>query len=218
VIPYLLLVVAVLGVNLLPAFGPPTWAVLVLFRLHYHLDSVATVGLGAISAATGRYLLALGARRFRPRLSEKRRTSLEALEALFARHRVRSIGALLLFAISPIPSAPMFVAAGLLRMHLLPLVAAFFTGRLVSYTIAVTAASGADGSFGPVVEHWFHSPVGIAIQVAMLVGLVLVVRIDWAGVVARAAKRHEKRKGGPGSAGKDVQEPAAHDPLESERT
>ena len=31
---YVLLAVVVLGVNLLPAFGPPTWAVLVLFHLH----------------------------------------------------------------------------------------------------------------------------------------------------------------------------------------
>ena len=33
--PYLALFAIVFGINLLPAFGPPTWAVLVFTR-HYH--------------------------------------------------------------------------------------------------------------------------------------------------------------------------------------
>ncbi|MCW2691467.1 MAG: hypothetical protein JWM67_71, partial [Mycobacterium sp.] len=33
---YLVLLAVVFGVNLLPAFGPPTWAVLVFFRLDQH--------------------------------------------------------------------------------------------------------------------------------------------------------------------------------------
>ncbi len=37
---YLLVAGVVLGVNLLPAFGPPTWAVLVFFHLNMHLDVV----------------------------------------------------------------------------------------------------------------------------------------------------------------------------------
>jgi membrane protein YqaA with SNARE-associated domain len=195
VTPYLLLVLAVFGVNLLPAFGPPTWSVLVFFRLHWHLDSVATVALGAFAAASGRYVLALGARRFRLRLSAKRRTSLEALDAVLARHRVKSVAGLLLFAISPIPSAPLFVGAGLLDVALLPLVAAFFAGRIVSYSFFVTAASGADGGLGPVVQSWFRSPVGIGIEVALVLGVVLLLRVDWAGVVARAAKRREAKRG-----------------------
>jgi hypothetical protein len=34
------------GVNLLPAFGPPTWAVLVLPKLHWH--SLADANLGQV--------------------------------------------------------------------------------------------------------------------------------------------------------------------------
>ena len=38
----------VLGVNLLPAFAPPTWAVLVFFRLQSGLNPVALVLEGAV--------------------------------------------------------------------------------------------------------------------------------------------------------------------------
>lgn len=36
---WLLVVATIFGVNLLPAFGPPTWAVLVFFRLNSDLPA-----------------------------------------------------------------------------------------------------------------------------------------------------------------------------------
>ena len=59
---YLAAFAVVLGINLLPAFGPPTWSVLILFRLRSDLHPVVLVVMGAAAAATGRSLLALGCR------------------------------------------------------------------------------------------------------------------------------------------------------------
>ena len=75
-------------------------------------------------------------------------------------------------------------------MPLLPLTAAFFAGRLVSYSLYVGAASAARESLGSVLADAFGSPLGIALQVAMLAGLVLLLRVDWAarlGARARSA-------------------------------
>jgi hypothetical protein len=77
---YLLAVACIFGVNLLPAFGPPTWAVLVFFRLNSDLAAVPLVLLGALAAASGRLLLAVTSRRFRSRFSRRRLESLEAAE------------------------------------------------------------------------------------------------------------------------------------------
>jgi membrane protein YqaA with SNARE-associated domain len=184
---YLLVALAVFGVNLLPAFGPPTWAILVLFRLNTDVAAVPLVLVGAVAAAGGRYVLALGARHFRGRLSPKRRESLEAARDLFAGSRAKGFAALGLFALSPIPSAQLFVAAGLLDVPLVGLTVAFFAGRLVSYSLYVSAASLADDTFGDVLRDSLTSPLGIALQVLMLGGLVLLVRIDWTRVLARRA-------------------------------
>lgn len=78
-----------------------------------------------------------------------------------------------MFALSPVPSAQLFVAAGLLTVPLLPLTAAFFAGRLVSYSLYVGAASAAKESLESVLADAFGSPVGIGLQVSMLAGLVL---------------------------------------------
>src|SRR4051794_7124819 len=182
---YLLVALAVFGVNLLPAFGPPTWAILVLFRLNTDVEAVPLVLVGAVSAASGRYVLALGSRHFRSRMSPKRLESLEAAREFFAGSRAKGLAALGLFALSPIPSAQLFVAAGLLDVPLLPLTAAFFVGRLVSYSLYVSAASLADDTFGEVLRDALTSPLGIALQVVMLGGLVALVRVDWTKVLAR---------------------------------
>jgi len=175
-----LLAAVVFGVNLIPAFGPPTWAVLVYVELNYDLPSVALVLVGAAAAATGRFVLALAFRQLRSHVSAERRANLEAAGQVLLGSRARSAAGLGLFALSPVPSAQLFEAAGLIGVALLPLTVAFFAGRLVSYSLYVGAAhTAADTSVGQVVLEAVKSPIGIAIQIALLGGLVLLTRIDW---------------------------------------
>jgi membrane protein YqaA with SNARE-associated domain len=184
---YLIAVAVVFAVNLLPAFGPPTWSVLVLFQLNFDLAPALIVPLGALAAASGRLVLASGARRLRGRFSADRLASLAAAEQALTANRSRALAGLGLFALSPVPSAQLFVAAGLLQVPLLPLTAAFFGGRLVSYSIYVGAAEAVSDSFGEIVGDSLTSPVGIGLQVLMLAGLVALVRVDWRRVVSRGA-------------------------------
>jgi uncharacterized membrane protein YdjX (TVP38/TMEM64 family) len=185
---YLLLAGVVFGVNLLPAFGPPTWAILVWFEIARDLDPVALVLIGATAATLGRVVLALGAGAFRGRLSARRREGLDAARTVLSGSRGRTAAGLGLFLLSPLPSAQLFVAAGLIAVPLRPLAAAFFAGRLVSYSVYLGLGRAADARFGDVFESAFRSPYGIALQVAMLVALVLLMRIDWVGIVSRRAR------------------------------
>jgi hypothetical protein len=97
---YLLAVGCIFGVNLLPAFGPPTWAVLVFFRLNSQLAAVPLVLLGALAAASGRLVLAATTRRFRSRFSRRRLESLEAAEDALVGSRGKAVAGLGLFALS----------------------------------------------------------------------------------------------------------------------
>jgi uncharacterized membrane protein YdjX (TVP38/TMEM64 family) len=176
---WLIVVGVIFGINLLPAFGPPTWAVLVFFRLSSDLPAVPLVLFGALAAASGRFVLATVTRHFRGRFSAERRENLQAAEEVLLGSRTKAAAGLGLFALSPVPSAQLFVAAGLLTVPLLPLTAAFFAGRLVSYSLYVAGASAAKDSLGAVLTDAIGSPIGIALQVILLAGLVLLFRIDW---------------------------------------
>jgi hypothetical protein len=128
---------------------------------------------GALAAASGRLLLANGARRLRPHLSRERLESIDRTEVALTQNRLRSAGGLALFALSPVPSGQLFVGAGMMTVSLVPLTAAFFAGRLVSYSIYVGAASVASDSLGSIATDALTSPLALGIQLAMLVALAL---------------------------------------------
>ena len=177
---YLLLFAIVFGINLLPAFAPPTWSIIVLYGLNSSMPLPAIVIVGALAAASGRFTLAHGFRLFGDYLSQKTRRNLAAVRAAFERRKRSGLLALALFAFSPIPSAQLFAAVGLARVPLLAFTAAFFSGRLVSYSIYAGSAKVLEqSSLGDAFRDSLSSPLGIALQVALLGLLVAFTRIDW---------------------------------------
>ena len=188
---YLLAAAVVFGVNLMPAFGPPTWAVLVVLQINLGLQPAALVVVGAASAASGRLILALVSRRFRGRMSSGRLENLDAVRTELTASRTRGFAALGLFLVSPLPSAQLFIGAGLVNAPLRPLIAAFVVGRLVAYSIYVSLATVAAAGVGELLADSLRSPVGIAIQLLMLVGLGALLRVDWARILReRTAERN----------------------------
>ncbi len=180
-----LVFLVVFAVNLLPAFGPPTWTVLVALRLGLDVAAVPLVAAGALGAASGRWALAHGARALRGRLSARRRASLEALRSAVEDRPAGAVAGLALFALSPVPSAQLFVAAGLTGARIGPLVLAFFAGRVVSYSLFVGAADAAQATLGDSLLDGLRSPAGIAAQLAMLALLATLLNVDWRRVLAR---------------------------------
>lgn len=176
---YLGLFALIFGINLLPAFGPPTWAVLVFARLNWHLNPVALVLLGAVAAMLGRYVLAEVSMRSKSHFPPKYRKNLESASQLVGRRKSGVIATLLVFLISPLPSAQLFIAAGLLDLPIVALTSAFFLGRIVSYSIYVTAATLADKQFGDVLSNFFGSPWSLAVQFALVAIISLVPFINW---------------------------------------
>ena len=165
---FLVLFGVVYAINLLPAFGPPTWSVIVLFGLNTDMPMAGIVLCGALAAAAGRFTLAHGFRLLANYVPEKTKRNLAAARAAFERKKRHGIAALALFAV------------GLTRMPIAPFTMAFFAGRLVSYSIyAGSAQIIAQSSLGDVFRESLSSPLGIALQVALLIGLVLLLRIDW---------------------------------------
>ena len=193
----LLTAALVFVVNLMPAFGPPTWIVLAFVKIRYDLPAVPLVLAGAVASAAGRYTLARGAHAWRDRLPRERREGLELLGRRLEAEPATASAMLGVFLISPLPSAQLFVAAGLAEVRLVRLTAAFFAGRLVTYSIYVAGTVVAADRLGDVLAHDLYSPLGIALQVMMVAGLVALVRIDWPAVFERFDRWRRARGGEP---------------------
>lgn len=177
-------------VNLMPAFGPPTWTVLVVFLIRYDIAVPILVVGGAAAAASGRFVLAHAFRRLAPRLPERKRADLDAVGAVFTERRSSQAGLLGLFFLSPLPSTPLFEAAGLTeRVPLLPVTLAFFAGRLVTYSLYVGGASAAQHTLGSALEDRFTSGWAIALQLALVAAVAGFVMVPWAKVLGHKTKK-----------------------------
>lgn len=186
---YLILFAIVLGVNLMPAFGPPTWSVIVIYGINSKMPVPALVLIAAAAAATGRFVLAHAFRWLASHVSAKTKRNVAAARAAFERSKRNSLIALGVFAFSPIPSAQLFEAAGLTKVPLLGFTAAFFVGRTISYTLyLLTTKSIEHTNLGEAFRHAITSPAGIAVQAAMIGLLVLFTRIDWSKLLKVEAK------------------------------
>lgn len=191
--PYLAVAGIVFAVNLMPALGPPSWAVLALLLLNWHLNLPALVVIGAVAACAGRYVLARATRAVRGHLSQQRRDNLSAAQELITKRRTGTVLGMGLFALSPLPSAQLFEAAGLLALPLMPLTLAFFVGRVVSYSIYVSTAAVAQRTYGDVLTSALRSPIGIALQVGLLLALVALARVDFAALAAHRSPKKPDR-------------------------
>lgn len=180
---YLLAMVVIAGANLLPAFAPPTWSILVFFTLHYHMNPVALVLLGVLNATLGRAILANVFRTIRTWLPKGYVANMERIGMQIEKNPKKTIGLLTLFFLSPISSAQLFEAAGIIkRIALGPLLLAFAAGRLVSYSIYVSGANVLkETSLGQIVTKELTSPLAIAIQVLLILGLVALGNVKWNG-------------------------------------
>jgi hypothetical protein len=180
VVSLIYLVALVFIFNCAPAFAPPTWSVLVLFSLNTDLSPALIVAAGAVSAGCGRYCLARMTGLLRNRIKGKSLKNLENAQKVFEERSSRKILVLMLFIISPLPSAQLFEAAGLIGAKLLPLTMAFFSGRLVTYSFYVAGASELKAhGIGELITKELTSVWAIIFQVIMIAGIVLITRINW---------------------------------------
>jgi hypothetical protein len=178
---YLALVAAILIANALPAFAPPTWTILVFFLINYDLNPVALVILGVMSATAGRGFLAWYFRKFAHLIPTRFSKNMEYAGHYFQKGSAKKYTMLALFLVSPISSAQLFEAAGMMKtVALKPLLAAFAVGRSISYTTYVTgAAFVAATNIGDVAIRELKSPWAIATQIAMILALVALGSLDW---------------------------------------
>jgi hypothetical protein len=178
---YLLAAIVIFVANTVPAFAPPTWLILVFFSLRHGLDPVALVLIGVTCAVSGRAILAYTFRAIRRWLPKGYVSNMENIGIYIDGHSSRVIGLLALFFLSPVSSAQLFEAAGIIKsIALRPLLVAFAGGRLISYSIYVSGAAVLkETSIGEIAKRELTSPEAIFVQALLIIGLIALGNIKW---------------------------------------
>jgi hypothetical protein len=137
--------------------------------------------VGALGATVGRALLALMSRGLGERIVPKRwRANINALVDTIRSSPSFSLPTLGLFALGPVPSNHLFIAAGLSDAPLAPMLFIFAGARFISYLIWVSTATVAAASLQDVVSPHLGGAIGLAAQIVGFIVLILVMQVDWA--------------------------------------
>ena len=180
-ISYLLAFLLIFAENLMPAFGPPTWLVLVYLTLGFNLEPFPLIVLAVIAASLAHWLMAHFFRQIRNRLPRTYVTNMENLGSKIEKRSKAMWSLFVLFLWSPLSSSQLFVAAGLIpQIRILPLVVAFGIGRFFTYSAYVYGAHEfSHTDIGEQILSEMMSPLMIAIQILLVVGVIVLGRIKW---------------------------------------
>ncbi len=176
------------GMNVIPAFMPATWSVLALFYIKYELAFAPVIIIGASMAALGRVVLYLIARDFlRKVIPEKWLVNYNDLGKILTIDRKVTIPLVVAYAFLPIPSNQVFIAAGLARADIKIIAAAFFFGRLLSYSFWVASAMRISNSLDTLFIHHF-SRLRFAPEILSFALILLLGVIPWKKVLNKIKK------------------------------
>lgn len=199
----LLIFATVFGLNLIPAFAPPTWMVFSFIGFRYvTVNHVLLAIVGASAATLGRLVLAKMARvvvrqRF---MSESSRENIDSIREYLQPRKKLTFGVFLFYAFTPLPSNYLFIAYGLTSLELRLIAPAFFLGRSISYTFwGFTASTIARRLTLESTEALSYLSVYfVASQILLLSLIYAFTRIDWRALLkGRKFKWRAKELAGP---------------------
>jgi membrane protein DedA with SNARE-associated domain len=135
---YLLVFIGTILVDLVPVIGPPAWTVMVFLQVHYDLNIWIVLIVGVIGSTIGRYCLSV----YIPKITDKilkqeKNEDLEFLGEKLSQKRWRSWLFVFVYTLVPLPSTPIFTAAGIARVKPVAIIPAFFAGKFISDALMV---------------------------------------------------------------------------------
>lgn len=137
---YILVFLASLLVDIVPFIGPPAWMVMVFFQMRFGLNIWIVLVVGVTGSAIGRYLYSvyiyLLSRHF---IKPQKNEDLQFIGGKLASKGWRVQLFVFLYTLIPLPSTPLFTAAGCARIKTIYLIPAFFAGKFISDSIMVLA-------------------------------------------------------------------------------
>jgi uncharacterized membrane protein YdjX (TVP38/TMEM64 family) len=176
---YLWAFVIGLAFDLVPIIGPPVWTGLVLLVVKFDANPWFVLAAGVPGSVLGRYLLSL----YTPWLSRKiiKRRKNEEMEFVGRRLKQKlwqSWTFVLLYSLSPLPTTPLFSAAGLAKIPALQIIPPFFVGKFVSDAVMLFTGREAIASLSDLVHGTFSAKgiVTAVISVLIILGFLF---LDW---------------------------------------
>lgn len=182
---YLVVFLAAFAVDLIPVIGPPAWTVMMILQSKFDLNIWAVLAIGVTGSALGRLVLSLYIPKISGRLLKRqKKEDLEFLGKKLGQKLWKSWIFIFLYTLLPVPTTPLFTAAGMARMNPLAIIPPFFVGKCVSDGMMILLGKNAASSFS---DLW-KGTVSLKSILTLLAGLLVlaaILFIDWRHLLQR---------------------------------
>ncbi len=176
---YLLVFGAAMVVDIVPLPLPPAFVIMIFLQIEFNLNVWVVIIVGVAGSILGRYILTLyipkiAGQLFNPQKNE----DVQFLGNKLSEKGWKSHLAIFTYSLLPLPTTPLFVAAGMAKMKPYLIIPAFFAGKLISDTVAVLIGEYAAHNAPLVLKggiSW-ESISGLLLGLLLISGLLF---IDW---------------------------------------
>jgi membrane protein DedA with SNARE-associated domain len=176
---YLLVFLGTIIVDCTPLPLPPAFTLMILLQNLFHLDIWPVIILGVIGSALGRYLFSLYIARLSDKvLKPEKVNDIHFLGDKLNASLLRSQVFTLLYTLLPISSTPLFITAGIAKMHPLRVLPAFMVGKFISDAVAVFMGNYVVKNSDELLS-WDASPKTMITLIAYMLLLLALLFIDW---------------------------------------
>jgi membrane protein YqaA with SNARE-associated domain len=177
--PYLLVFLGAFLFDVVPFPFPPAFTVMVFLQIYFGLNLWAVIFIGVAGSILGRYVLtmyipSIAGSLFKPDKKE----DVHYLGKVLKHKGWKSQLVIVAYSLLPLPTTPLFVAAGMANIRPLYIIPAFFIGKFTSDAVLVNLGKyGAENT-----DKLLHTAVSWQSIFSLALGLFLVcclLFIDW---------------------------------------
>ena len=182
---YLLVFIGALLFDVVPIPFPPAFTIMVSLQIMFGLNIWLVIVIGVAGSILGRYILTL----YIPLLAGRifKRSKNEDVQFLGKKMKEkgwRSQLVIVAYSLLPLPTTPLFVAAGMAKIRALYIIPAFFIGKFTSDTITVHLGKYASENAKNIIEgalSW-KSITSLVVGLLLLCALLFV---DWRSLIQK---------------------------------
>ena len=182
---YLLVFIGSFLFDVVPIPFPPAFTIMVFLQIMFGLNIWIVIGFGVAGSILGRFILTLYIPFLAGRIFKLSKTEdVEFLGKKMKEKGWRSQLAIIAYSLLPLPTTPLFLAAGMAKIKPLYIIPAFFVGKFTSDAITVHIGKYASEN----AESMIEGALSWKSIASLVVGLILIsalLFIDWRTLIQK---------------------------------
>ena len=180
---YLLVFISAMIVDISPLPLPPAFTAMIFLQIYFHLPIWPVIIIGVAGSILGRFILTLYIPGVSGRIfKQSKNEDVQFLGNKMKSELWKSQLFVLLYTLMPLPSTPLFIAAGMAKMKPLYIIPAFVIGKFTSDSVAVFMGKYATENMDNLLNgllSW-KSAIGLIIGLLLLFALLF---INWRSLI-----------------------------------